>query len=154
MRSMWKQLWREWTIDRPAALGDWLYQILVVELAALLDRLTLRQVIAFIPVVILVFAYGHSIPIPPELMLVGDVLAYLDIFSILLLLSVIARLSAILYVIRRTADRVLRLASLARQRLRRPDSRRQSRAVGNRKRSSVRTKNEDDAVPAFGLAWA
>ena len=49
---MWKRLWQKWTIDKPAAFGDWLYQILVVELAALLDRLTLRQVIAFIPVVL------------------------------------------------------------------------------------------------------
>jgi len=151
---MWKRLWRKWTIDRPAALGDWLYQVLVVELAALLDRLTLRRVIALIPIVILVVAYDHSIPIPPELMLVGDVLAYLDIFSILLLLSFVARMSAILYAVRRTSERALRLAGLVRQRLRRPDSRRQSHPVGNRKRSSVRAKNEDDAVPALGLAWA
>ena len=151
---MWKRLWRKWTIDRPAALGDWLYQVLVVELAALLDRLTLRRVIALIPIVILVVAYDHSIPIPPELMLVGDVLAYLDIFSILLLLSFVARVSAILYAVRRTSERALRLAGLVRQRLRRPDSRRQSHPVGNRKRSSVRAKNEDDAVPALGLAWA
>jgi len=151
---MWKRLWRKWTIDRPAALGDWLYQVLVVELAALLDRLTLRRVIALIPIVILVVAYDHSIPIPPELMLVGDVLAYLDIFSILLLLSFVARMSAILYAVRRTSERALRLAGLVRQRLRRPDSRRQSHPVGNRKRSPVRAKNEDDAVPALGLAWA
>jgi len=151
---MWKRLWREWTIDRPAAIGDWLYQILVVELAALLDRLTLRQVIAFIPVVILVIAYAHSIPLPPELMLVGDLLAYLDIFSILFLLSVIGRVSTILYVIRQTADRVLRLASPARRKLRRPDARRQSHAVGKRKRSSVRPQHEDDPVAAFGFAWA
>lgn len=37
---MWKRLWQTWTIDKPAAFGDWLYQTLVVELAALLDRLT------------------------------------------------------------------------------------------------------------------
>src|ERR1700753_1122480 len=125
---MWKRLWQEWTIDKPAALGDWLHQILVVELAALLDRLTLRQVIAFIPVVILVVAYAHSIPIPPELMLVGDLLAYLDIFSILLLLSVIGRVSAIIYVVRQIAERVFRLGSLARQKLRRPNSRRNTRS--------------------------
>jgi hypothetical protein len=150
---MWKRLWREWTIDKPAALGDWLHQVLVVELAALLDRVTLRQVIAFIPVVILVIAYAHSIPLPPELMLVGDLLAYLDIFSIVLLLSVIGRVSAMLYVVRQMADRVLRLASLARQRLRRPDSGRQTRVARTRK-PSVQPKNEDDGVPSFGLAWA
>ncbi len=148
---MWKRLWQEWTIDKPAAFGDWLYQILVVELAALLDRLTLRDVIAFIPVVILVIAYAHSIPIPPELMLVGDLLAYLDIFSIVLLLSVIGRITAILYVVRQMTDRVLQLISLARARLRRPGSRRRTRVARTRKPSSA---PKDDGVPAFGLAWA
>jgi hypothetical protein len=151
---MWKQLWQKWTIDRPAALGDWLHQILVVELAALLDKLTLRRVIALIPVVILVIAYAHSIPLPPELMLVGDLLAYLDIFSIVLLLSVIGRVSAILYVVRQMAERVMGLGRLARTRLRRPDSRRQARAVGTRKPSAAKAKDEDGALPAFGLAWA
>jgi hypothetical protein len=150
---MWKRIWQEWTIDKPAALGDWLYQVLVVELAALLDRLTLRQVIAFIPVVILVIAYAHSIPIPPELMLVGDLLAYLDIFSILLLLSVIGRVSAILYVIRRTADRVLRLVNLARQKLSRSGSGREARIPRTRK-TPVPPQDEDDGIPTFGLAWA
>jgi hypothetical protein len=151
---MLRRLWKEWTIDKPAAFGDWLHLILVVELAALLDRLTLRQVIAFIPVVILIFAYAHSIPLPPELMLVGDLLAYLDIFSILLLLSVIGRVSAMLYVARQVAARALGLINLARQRLRRPDSRRRTRAVRTRRPSSGRAKDGDDGVPAFGLAWA
>jgi hypothetical protein len=149
---MWKRLWQEWTIDRPAAFGDWLYQVLVVELAALLDRLTLRQVIAFIPVIILVFAYAHNIPLPPELMLVGDLLAYLDIFSILLLVSVIGRVSAIIYFIRRMSEHVMRLASLVHTKLRRSESRRQPRAA--RRPMSVRPKNEDDPSPGFGLAWA
>jgi hypothetical protein len=150
---MWKVLWQKWTIDKPAAFGDWLHQVLVVELAALLDQLTLREVIAFIPVVILVIAYAHSIPIPPELMLVGDLLAYLDIFSILLLLSVTGRVSAILYIVRQMAERVRKLGSLARQRLRRPDSRRKTRVARTRKPAG-RPKDEDDGVPAFGLAWA
>jgi len=149
-KSMWKRLWREWTIDKPAALGDWLHQILVVELAGL----TLRLVIALIPVAIVIIAYSHSIPLPPELMLLGDVLAYLDIVSILLLVSLLARISTILYVIRQTADHVLRLASLARPWLRRPDSRRQRRVAGNKKRPAAGASNEDDAVPAFGFAWA
>ena len=85
-KSMWKRLWREWTIDK-----DWLHHVLVVELAALLDRLTLRRVIALIPVAIVIIAYSHSIPLPPELMLLGDVLPYLDIVSILLLVRLLAR---------------------------------------------------------------
>src|SRR4030095_17173164 len=78
---MWKQLWKKWTLDKPAAFGDLLWEVFVVQLAALLDRLTLRRIIAFIPIPILILAYSHNIPIPPELMLLGDVLAYLDIYA-------------------------------------------------------------------------
>src|SRR3954464_12592216 len=53
-RAMWKQFWRKWTVDKPAAFGDMLWEALVVQFAAWLDRLTLRQIIAFIPVLILV----------------------------------------------------------------------------------------------------
>src|SRR3974377_1363437 len=97
---MWKQFWRKWTIDRPAALGDWLWEVFVVQLAAFLDRLTLRKIIAFIPVVILILAYAHRIPLPPELMLVGDGLAYIDVFSVIILLSMLSRAAAILFVLK------------------------------------------------------
>jgi hypothetical protein len=152
---MWKQMWRKWTIDRLAAFGDRLWEMLVVEPAAFLDRLTLRQVIAFIPVVILVVAYAHSIPIPPELLLVGDVLAYIDIFSIILLLSLIGRAAPILYVVRLAAQHLLELARQARAGLRRPDLRHR-RAGGARKprRSIVRAEKDDDHAPSYGMAWA
>ena len=71
-----KQWWRRWTYEVPLAIGDALWEVLVVQLAALLDRLTVRKVIAFIPVAIIILAYYHRIPIPPELILVGDFLAY------------------------------------------------------------------------------
>jgi hypothetical protein len=150
---MWKRLWREWTIDKPAALGDWLHQILVVELAALLDRLTLRRIIALIPLVLLIIAYAHNIPLPPELMLLGDLFAYLDIVTILLLVSLLARISTILYVIRQAADRVLQLGNLARTWLPRADLRRQRRVAGKRRPARGASK-EDDGVPAFAFAWA
>jgi hypothetical protein len=152
---MWKQIWRKWTIDKPAAFGDWLWEVFVVEFAAFLDRLTLRQVIAFIPVVILVVAYAHRIPIPPELMLVGDILAYIDVFSIFLLLSLIGRAATIFYVVRQAAEHLLELVRHARIRLRRPDSRHR-RADGARKprRLIVRAKKDDDLAPIFGIAWA
>jgi hypothetical protein len=153
--SMWKQIWKKWTIDKPAASGDWLWEILVVELAASLDRLTLRQVIAFIPVVILVVSYANSIPIPPELILVGDMLAYIDIFSIVLLLSLIGRATTIFYVVRQAAELLLELVRHARIRLRHPDSRHR-RAGGARKprRLIVRAKKDDDHAPIYGIAWA
>ena len=42
-------LWRKWTVDKPAAFGDWLWDVFVVELAAALDRVTLRDVVASSP---------------------------------------------------------------------------------------------------------
>jgi hypothetical protein len=101
-----KQWWRTWTYEVPLAIGDALWDVLVVQLAALLDRLTLRKIIAFVPVVILVLAYYHSIPIPPELMLVGDFLAYIDIFSALFLLGVLSRVTTLLFVVKQTAARI------------------------------------------------
>ena len=95
-----KNWWRRWTYEVPLFISDALRDVLVVQLAAWLDRLTLRQIIAFIPCVILVLAYAHNIPIPPELMLVGDLLAYIDIFSVILLLSMLSRAAAICFVVK------------------------------------------------------
>ena len=108
---MWKALWKKWTIDKPALLGDLLWEVFVVQLAAFLDRLTLRRIVAFIPVVILVLAYYHRIPIPPELMLVGDFLAYIDIFAVVFLLGILSRAATILFIVKQVINRVARLAS-------------------------------------------
>ena len=150
---MWKRFWRKWTVDRPAAFGDWLWQVCVVELAAFLNRLTLRQAIAFIPVVILVLAYANRIPLPPELMLVGDVLAYIDIFSIILLLSLVGRAAAILYIVRQAGEHVLRLVSHARTKWLGSDFR--HRRVSGARRLTRRAKSDDDGhFPIYGVAWA
>src|SRR5882757_9649472 len=108
---MWKQLWKKWTLDKPATFGDWLWEVFVVQLAAFLDRLTLRRVIAFIPVLILILAYAHRIPIPPELTLVGDLLAYIDVFSVIFLIGLMSRVATIMFVLKQAAARANGLAS-------------------------------------------
>lgn len=151
MVPMWKQLWKKWTLDKPAAFGDWLWDVFVVQLAAFLDRLTLRRVIAFIPVLILVLAYAHSIPVPPELMLVGDLLAYIDIFTVIFLLGVMSRAATILYMLRQVVAHAVKLLAAAR----RLDFRhhRQGGAKG-RKSSASRPSADDDCAPVYGVAWA
>ena len=153
---MWKALWKKWTLDKPAILGDWLWDVFVVQFAAFLDRLTLRRIIAFIPVVILVLAYYHSIPLPPELMLVGDVLAYIDVFSVLLLLGILSRAATILFILKQAASRVERLAHSVATQARRLDFRHpRERGSSSRKRSTGRPAKDDDGpVVASGLAWA
>jgi hypothetical protein len=154
--TMWKALWKKWTIDRPALLGDWLWEIFVVQLAAFLYQLTLRRIIAFIPVVILVLAYYHRIPIPPELMLVGDLLAYIDIFAVVFLLGILSRAATVLFIIGQVTARVARTASGLMTAMQRVDFRhRRERGTKSRKRL-VRRRQDNDDEPAIvgGFAWA
>ena len=147
--------WRKWTYEIPLQVSDALWDVLVVQFAAWLDRLTLRQIIAFIPVLILILAYAHSIPIPPELMLVGDVLAYIDIFSVILLLGILSRAATVLFVLRQTMGRAVELAQRVLARMPRFDSRhqREGRASG-RKRLSGRAEDDDGCAVVFRAAWA
>ena len=149
---MWKAFWRKWTIDKPAAFGDLLWDALVVQLAALLDRVTLRDIIAFIPVVILVWAYTHHIPLPPELMLVGDLLAYIDIFSVVFLLGVLSRIATVLFMVRQACARVTGAASSLLKRVQDLRHRREAR-TRNRKRLIGSPKDDDDEG-VVGFGWA
>ncbi|MCP3388445.1 hypothetical protein NLM27_06565 [Bradyrhizobium sp. CCGB12] len=122
-----------------------------MQFAALLDRLTVRKAIALIPVVIIVLAYYHRIPIPPELMLIGDFLAYIDIFSVVILLGVLSRVTTILFVLKQAAARTARLAGSVVAHVQRLD-------IRHRRRRSVPTKprhepdrSEDDR--AYGGVW-
>jgi hypothetical protein len=153
---MWKALWKKWTIDKPAALGDWLWDVFVVQLAVLLDRLTLRQIIALIPVVIVILAYAHRIPLPPELMFVGGLLAYIDVFSVLFLLGVLSRASTVLFIMRQATARAARLVSILLERVQQLDFRhRRQGGARNWKRLTSRAKVDDDEhVVIHGAAWA
>jgi hypothetical protein len=146
---MWKAFWKKWTIEKPAILGDWLWDVFVVQLAAFLNRLTLRQIIACIPVIILILAYSHEIPISPALIFVGDLLAYIDVFAVLFLLGLLSRAATVWFIIKRAAARVGRLA-------RRLDFRhRRERGTKGRRRLSGRSSNNDDEpVIAGAVAWA
>ncbi|MDE5440597.1 hypothetical protein GWG65_03850 [Bradyrhizobium sp. CSA207] len=146
-----KQWWRRWTYEVPLAFGDALWEVLVVQLAALLDRLTVRKVIAFIPIAILVLAYYHRIPIPPELMLVGDLLAYIDIFSALFLLGVLSRVTTILFVVKQAATRIATFTGNVAAHLPRLDVRhRRQRGAATRPHRKP-DRSEDDR--ALGGAW-
>jgi hypothetical protein len=150
--------WRKWTVDKPAAFGDWLWDVFVVQLAAALDRVTLREVIAFIPVVILIFAYLHGIPIPPELMLVGDLVAYIDVFVVVFLLSMIGRVGVLLYVLKTTIAFAISCVGGALTGLQRLDFRhRRANSERHGRRGSDKAKQSDGDYPpvtAFALSPA
>jgi hypothetical protein len=150
---MWKALWRKWTIDKPAAFGDLLWDVLVVQLAALLDRVTVRDIIAFIPVVILVWAYTHHIPLPPELMLVGDLLAYIDIFSVVFLLGVLSRIATVVFILRQARARLTQLASSLLKRVQDLRHRREARTRNGKRSGGSARDDDDEGIIAFGRAW-
>ena len=143
-----RRWWQRRSYEIPLAIGDALWEVLVVQFAAFLDRLTLRRIIALVPLVVLMLAYAHSIPIPPELMLVGDFLAYIDIFSVLLLLGLLSRVATIVFITRQAAARLLALAAHILPRL----DVRHRREGGARTRPRRRTdRSEDDRAV---VAWA
>ena len=86
-------------------------------------------------------------------MLLGDLLAYIDIFSVLLLLGILSRVATVLFIIKQVSARVGRLASIM---TRRPDfGHRRERGTKGRRRLTSRSSN-DDEEPVFvgGVAWA
>ena len=153
---MWKALWQKWTIDKPAALGDFLWDVFVVQLAALLDRLTLRRILAIIPAVILILAYAHRIPVHPGLMLVGDLLAYIDIFAMLLLLGVLGRVATVLFIMKQVTARVATLVTSILDGMQRLAFRhRREGGTRHRKRLTSHARDDDDEpVVIQGVAWA
>lgn len=156
---MWKRLWRKWTIDKPAAFGDLLWDVLVVQLAGWLnrlDRLTLKHGITFALVLILLLAYLNRVPVHPGLMLMGDLLAYIDIFSMLFLLGILSRVTTILFVVKQAAQGALRLARSVFARVQRLDIRhRRENGAITRRRPARRARHEDDeGAVACGVAFA
>src|SRR4051812_8247603 len=97
---MLKALWQKWTIDKPAILGDWMWDVFVVQFAAYLDGLTWRQAVTIVAAVILILAYSHGVPISPALIFVGDLLAYADLFAVLFLLGILSRVAPMMLIIR------------------------------------------------------
>jgi len=146
-----KKWWRRWTYEIPLAIGDALWEVLVVQLAALLDRLTVRKVLALIPIAIMVVAYYHRIPIPPELMLVGDFLAYIDVFSVLILVGMLSRVATILFMVKQAVARVSLLLRDVAAHLPGPDVRHRRRRSAATRPPRKPESSEDDR--AYGCPW-
>lgn len=73
-----KNWWRKWSYEIPLMIGDALWEVLVVQFAAFLDRLTLRKVIEFVLIAMLVMAFAQTLPIDLAILFAGDTLMYLE----------------------------------------------------------------------------
>jgi hypothetical protein len=74
----------------------------------------------------------------------------------ILLISLLGRVSTVLYIIRQASETMLRLARRAHARLRRPDSRRRRvpGAAAIRRLIGGAGNDDDGAAPAYDAAWA
>jgi hypothetical protein len=75
--------WRTWSYELPLVLGDALWDVLVVQFADFLSRLTIRRVLKFIAIAILVMAFAQTAPIDLAFLFAGDTLMYLEFVVIL-----------------------------------------------------------------------
>ena len=82
-----KDWWRKWSYETPLAFGDALWEALVVQFAYLLSRLTVRRVLEFVAIAILVMAFAQTAPLDLAFLFAGDTLMYLEF-------AVIVRLAA------------------------------------------------------------
>jgi len=89
-------------------------------------------------------------------MLVGDLLAYIDIFSMLFLLGVLSRIETISFMMKQATARAARLVSGLLEGVQRLDFRhRREGGAKNRRRLTRRAKDDEDRhVVIHGVAWA
>jgi hypothetical protein len=74
-----KNWWQKLSYELPLAFGDALWDVLVVQFADFLSRLTLRRVIEFVAIAILAIAFAQTFPIDLAILFAGDTLMYLEI---------------------------------------------------------------------------
>ena len=74
-----KNWWRKWSYEIPLAFSDALWEVLVVQFADFLSRLTVRRVLEFFAIAILVMAFAQTAPIELAFLFAGDTLMYLEI---------------------------------------------------------------------------
>jgi hypothetical protein len=105
--------WRKWSYEIPLAFDDALWAVLVVQFADFLSRLTIRRVLEFIAIAILVMAFAQTAPIELAFLFAGDTLMYLEFVVMVRLIAGKEHFQAMLRLaarLARFAMRVLRAA--------------------------------------------
>ena len=153
LRRATSDCWQKWTVDRPAAFGDWLWIVFVVQFADFLNRLTLRRVLEIIAITVLALAFIQTFPIDLAFLFAGDTLMYLEIVTLTSLVTANLRVRALLRYLAQssknawnvTANVICRIVlriRMARQR------RTKTRVI------TARTKHPNDDRPVVGWAGA
>lgn len=146
-----RKLWQKWSYEIPLAVGDALWEVLVVQFAAFLDRLTLRKVVEFVAIALLVMAFAQTLPFDLAILFAGDILMYLEFVIALRLAAGVMHVRAMWNQVARFARLMLRalnaavhLPGLTFTRLR------ERRTAAASKPRRIAGSSDDDSL---GLAW-
>ena len=146
-----KNWWRKWSYEIPLMIGDALWEVLVVQFAAFLDRLTIRKVIEFVLIAMLVMAFAQTLPFDLAILFAGDTLMYLEFLVAIRLAAGKLHFQEMLRLALRLARFALLVSNAAisiPSRLRRLRERRHARPAGPRR---ISDRSDDDR--GFGVAW-
>jgi hypothetical protein len=148
-----KNWWRKWSYEIPLAFGDALWEVLVVQFADFLGRLTLRRVVEFVAIAMLAMAFAQTFPIDLAILFAGDTLMYLEF-------AVIVRLAAgrehfwhMLDLAARLARFAMRVVRAAIDRRVTGINRRRERRNAARAAKPRLSEPSDDGI-GFGTAWS
>jgi hypothetical protein len=145
-----KDWWRKWSYEIPLAFGDALWEVLVVQFADFLSRLTIRRVLEFVAIAILVMAFIQTAPIDLAFLLAGDTLMYLEFVVMIRLVAGREHVQAILRLAARLAIRLSRAAvDVSSARIKRVRERRTAPRAARPRRMSDRS----DDGEGFGATW-
>jgi hypothetical protein len=82
-----KNWWRKWSYEIPLTFGDALWEVLVVQFADFLSRLTLRRVVEFFIIAMFAMAFAQTFPIDLAILFAGDTLMYLEFVVMIRLMA-------------------------------------------------------------------
>ncbi len=147
-----KNWWRKWSYEIPLAFGDALWEVLVVQFADFLSRLTLRRVLEFFAIVILALAFAQTFPIDLAILFAGDTLMYLEIVMIVRLAAGREFFRQMLHVAAQLARFAMRVVgAVVRQPVSRINRLRERRTLA--RRLKPRSSDQSDDGRGFGVAW-
>lgn len=147
-----KNWWRKWSYQIPLLIGDALWEVLVVQFAAFLDRLTIRKVIEFVAIAMLAMAFAQTFPFDLAILFAGDTLMYLEFLVAIRLAAGRIHFYQILRLALRLAWLALRLLDVAvRQPIARLNRLRERRHARPAKPRRISDSSDDDR--GFGIAW-
>ena len=148
-----KNWWRKWSYEIPLAFGDALWEVLVVQFADFLSRLTIRRVLEFFVIAMLAMAFAQTFPIDLAILFASDTLMYLEIVAIVRLAAVREQFRAMLRLAVQLARFALRLSRIAvdysSSRINR--LREQRNAARPAKPRKISDQSDDDR--GFGVMW-